>query len=76
MQTQVFVIRIWLEPRELPHARPVWRGEIEHLPSGLRRGLNDLTGIRPFVERCLRERGVPGGTGNTVRRWTSRWRQQ
>lgn len=29
-----FVIRIWLEPREIEGAKPIWRGIVEHLQSG------------------------------------------
>jgi hypothetical protein len=57
-----FVVRIWLEPREIEGASPEWRGRIEHVESGDRtyfRGLDkmvefmvghldDLGGIPPF----------------------------
>ena len=32
-KTESFIVRIWLEPRELRGAPPVWRGEIEHATS-------------------------------------------
>jgi hypothetical protein len=34
--TQVFIVRFWRESRELAGARPIWRGSVEHLPSGKR----------------------------------------
>jgi hypothetical protein len=29
--SQVFIIRIWKEPREIPGAKPQWRGMVEWL---------------------------------------------
>jgi hypothetical protein len=29
--SQVFIIRIWKEPREIPGAKPHWRGMVEWL---------------------------------------------
>ena len=40
-----FVVRIWLEPREIEGADPEWRGRIEHVESGDRayfRGLDKM----------------------------------
>ena len=34
--TQIFIVRFWREPRELEEAHPIWRGSVEHLPSGRR----------------------------------------
>jgi hypothetical protein len=34
--TQVFIVRFWRESRELASAHPVWRGSVEHMPSGQR----------------------------------------
>ena len=31
-----FVLRFWLEHREIEGALPVWRGVVEHVPSGER----------------------------------------
>ncbi len=43
-----FVLRFWLERREIEGAIPVWRGAIELVPSGERQyfeGVNQLLGI-------------------------------
>jgi hypothetical protein len=34
--TQAFIVRFWREARELKGADPIWRGSVEHLPSGRR----------------------------------------
>jgi hypothetical protein len=34
--TQVFIVRFWRETRELEGAHPIWRGSVEHMPSGQR----------------------------------------
>lgn len=34
--TQVFIVRFWRETRELEGAHPIWRGSVEHVPSGQR----------------------------------------
>ena len=43
--THVFIVRIWLEPREIEGAEPERRGVIEHLPTGARRYIRDLKEI-------------------------------
>jgi hypothetical protein len=45
----VFIVRIWLEPREIAGAVVEWRGMIEHLPTQERRYLTDLAAIAPFI---------------------------
>ena len=51
--THAFVVRVWLEPRELEGAAPEWRGVIEHVPSGERRYLRDLDEIQVFIVHFL-----------------------
>ncbi len=53
--THVFIVRIWLEPRDLEGVEPQLRGEIEHVPSGERRGLKDLHEITSIIKRFLEE---------------------
>jgi len=50
-----FVVRLWLEPREIDNATPVWRGVIEHVTSGKRQYMNNLEQIRAFIESYLPE---------------------
>ena len=44
-----FVVRLWLEGREIPQTRAEWRGRIEHLQSGERLYFREVTEIIPFV---------------------------
>jgi len=53
--THSFIVRIWLEPREIQNEPPEWRGMIEHLPSGDRRYLRDLDEISSFIEICVKK---------------------
>ena len=34
--TQIFIVRFWRETREIEGAHPIWRGSVEHVPSGRR----------------------------------------
>ena len=51
--THAFIVRFWLEPRELENARPIWRGVIEHVASGRRFFLKSLDEITAFIESYL-----------------------
>ena len=53
-----FIVRIWLEPRDLEGAEPQLRGEIEHVPSSERRYLKDLDDITYFITLYLPDTGV------------------
>lgn len=53
-----FIIRIWKEKREIQGASPLWRGFIEHVPSGKRRYLQDLAHIITFITPYIEEMGV------------------
>lgn len=44
-----FVIRMWLEPREMERTDPEWRGRIEHVQSGERAYFRDLNKMVEFV---------------------------
>jgi hypothetical protein len=52
--TLVFVVRIWVERREIPSAPLHWRGSIEDVPSGERRYLMTVNELTSFVEERLR----------------------
>ena len=47
--TQVFIVRIWLETRDITDAPVQWRGVVEHVPTGERRYFTDLRDIKAFV---------------------------
>ncbi len=53
--SHAFIVRFWLEPRELENARPIWRGRIEHVASGRRRYLKGLDEINVFIESYMPE---------------------
>ena len=55
--THSFILRFWLEPRELENAKPIWRGVVEHVASGQRRYLQDLDDIKGFVASILQDKG-------------------
>ena len=71
--THSFIVRIWLEPRELKGASPEWRGEIEHVANGKRRGLKDLDEIIPFIAHFLEEIGAKL-SGHHKSRKRSKWK--
>jgi len=53
-RTSAFIVRIWIEQREVAGAPVPWRGSIEHVASGESRyvtNLDEITGfVRPFLE--------------------------
>ena len=50
-----FIVRFWVEPREIEDAKPVWRGVVEHVPSGKKLYLNNLEEIIVFINSYLGE---------------------
>ncbi len=67
--TNVFIVRVWLEPRDSPAARPEWRGVIEHAGTRQRRYFKNMSGITEFVEPYLEQMGIRVGQGGRLRRW-------
>jgi hypothetical protein len=51
--SHAFIVRFWLEPRELENAKPIWRGMIEHVPSGRQLYLKGLDEVTAFIESYL-----------------------
>lgn len=49
----VFIVRFWLEPREMEREKPLWRGLIEHVPTGRQLFLKGLDEITAFIESYL-----------------------
>jgi hypothetical protein len=49
--THVFILRLWLEPREIEDAQPEWRGVIEHVESGEHRYFRDLDVMLAFLAK-------------------------
>ena len=70
--TEVFIVRIWLEPRANETDRPEWRGLIEHAPSRQRRYFRDLASIGEFIAPYLQQLGVTVPARKGWRSWCSR----
>ena len=74
--TQVFIVRIWVEPCESGHDRvPEWRGSIEHVPGGERRYFHNLRAIRAFIVPYLEAAGLDVSKLGELRRWLQRRRR-
>jgi len=46
-QRHLFVVRLWCE--SLPPASPIWRGSVEHIPSGQRLYFSSLIDLTDFI---------------------------
>jgi len=63
-RTHAFLVRFWLEHREIAGRKPLLRGDIEpiHIDIGKenvkRYGLNNLFEIAPFIQRYFEQLGV------------------
>lgn len=53
-----FIVRVWLEHREIEAAPVAWRGSIEHVASGRIKYLTDLDEIKLFIHLFLEAMGV------------------
>ena len=50
--TEVFVVRIWDEPRNLESAEPMWRGSVEHLQTKQLKYFQSFETLVDFIARC------------------------
>jgi hypothetical protein len=57
-ETQVFIVRLWRELREIEGARPVLRGTVEHVASGERRSVSDLGDIPGLLQSYIDAKDV------------------
>ena len=57
-KTHSFIVRVWLEPREIEGAPPQWRGEIKHVSSGKQTYIKNLDEITDFITPYLKEMGI------------------
>jgi hypothetical protein len=52
--SHAFIVRVWMEPRDIKDSEPTWRGVIEHVGSGARVYFDQLEQIvghlLPYVE--------------------------
>lgn len=70
--THSFIVKIWLEDTGEEVGQATWRGHITHVPSGERRYLKELDGIRSFILPYLAGTGVKLGARSRLRRWLAR----
>lgn len=56
--TIAYIVRVWLERREIEGAPLAWRGSIQHVASGTTKYLTDLDDIARFIRPFLEEMGV------------------
>jgi len=57
-KTHSFIVRIWLESREIKGKAPEWRGMIEHVTSGDRHYFQDIAHIPILMEPYLKKMGI------------------
>jgi len=57
-KNESFIVRIWLEPRELRGAPAVWKGEIEHVLSRKRHFFTSLDKIAELIRPYLVNLGI------------------
>lgn len=50
-----FLVRIWWESREQAGDPAVWRGRVEHVPSGCAAYFDETAGLLAFLERWTGE---------------------
>jgi hypothetical protein len=69
--SEVFIVRIWRESREIAGADPSARGVVEHIGSGARCYVTDLEEIASFIAPFT-GMGVRHGARARIRRWRQR----
>jgi hypothetical protein len=53
--THIFVLRVWVELREIPGAAPEYRVAVEHIPGGEQAALTDLNQIPTLIMSYFRQ---------------------
>jgi hypothetical protein len=71
--TQVFILRFWLERREVEGAEQFWRGMIEHVPTGERRYFNRIAEIPKIIKLFLKASDVNLDQRKSIWRWLKQW---
>lgn len=51
--TQTFIVRFWRESRKREDARPIWRGSVEHMPSGQRVYVRNFKEAESFMSHFV-----------------------
>lgn len=60
-ESEIFMLRIWAEPREIIGQHSVYRGRIEHVRSSRSRYIRNLAQVMEFVDECLAHTDLPFG---------------
>jgi hypothetical protein len=60
-ESEVFLLRIWAEPREIVGQPSVYRGRIEHVRSSRVRFIRNLSQVVEFIDECITDSGLPPG---------------
>jgi hypothetical protein len=72
VNTEAFILRVWLERREIKNAFPHWRGMIEHVSTGERRYFNHINDIpkliKPFLKTPSNELDPRESVGQRLKR--------
>lgn len=74
-QTCVFIVRIWLERRDVELTDVEWRGVIEHVPSGKRRYVRQLGDVMAFMTSYLESMGIRNSDNSAVKPWLKRMKR-
>ena len=53
--SDVFILRIWREPRALVEQPPLYRGMVEHVPTGVRQYFTTLDQALVFIVRQIEQ---------------------
>jgi len=56
--THAFIVRIWIEPRELKDAELIWRGVIEHVEGDERVYFDHLDKVSAYFAKYLEAIGI------------------
>lgn len=79
--TRVFIVRIWLERRDIESATVEWRGVIEHIGpdndkiDNEKHYFNSLDDIATFIAPCLEVMGVELGLFWRAKQWLKQQKQ-
>jgi hypothetical protein len=58
-RSEAFIVRIWLEHREIADAPIEWRGVIQHVTSGQQYYFTDLHRVVAVLKSYMAEMGIP-----------------
>jgi hypothetical protein len=59
---ELFLLRIWAEPRTLPAEPHVYRARADHAPTSKRRYVKNMREFEEFILECLEEVAFPAGS--------------